>query len=533
VDKSQSLPMSVPWVFSINSGVFNFGSASSAPNLATTTPNNSPSDNQAGTVAGAAGVFNMVGGTLTTAARFNTATALNSTGIVSQTGGTLNIGSQFQGANGGNAGEVSIVNLGGGTMNIAGGGGPFYVASRGGGTLNISNTAALNCGTLDVSRNASGNTMGSVGVVNLNGGTILASKVGTATANSQTGMNGVSATFNFNGGTLKLNSSTAPFFQGSTVAPVIPISAVVKAGGAVIDSNGRTNVFAEPLLHDGALGSAADGGLTKNGQGSLIMAANLTYTGGTTVNAGALVLSNAAALNSSPLLMVAAGATLDASGRSDGTLTLVNGQRLTGGGAVGGNVIVGPGAMLSPGSGLGTLVFNNNLTLSGGSTTMMEVNKSVSPSNDVVSVAGGVVYGGTLVVTNLGAVPFAAGDSFKLFNAAGYAGAFTNIQPAIPGINLAWNTDTLTNGILGVVAQPTPAPVIGSVRMNGTGLIFTGGNGVRGWTFYVLTSTNLTAPLAGWKRVFTNGFAADGSFNFTNPVTPGWVDGFYRLLLSD
>ena len=144
-----------------------------------------------------------------------------------------------------------------------------------------------------------------------------------------------------------------------------------------------------------------------------------------------------------------------------------------------------------------------------------------------------MIYGGTLVVTNLGASPFAAGDSFKLFSAAGYAGSFTNIQPVIPGINLAWNTNTLTNGILSVVAQPTPAPVIGPVQLNGTGVVFTGSNGVRGWTFYVLTSTNLATPLAGWKRVFTNSFAADGSFNFTNPVTPAWADSFFMLLLSD
>ncbi|MBW8864655.1 MAG: NPCBM/NEW2 domain-containing protein [Verrucomicrobia bacterium] len=224
VDNASSALMTVPWVFSINSGTFNFGSASSSPNLFTTTPNNSPSDNQAGTVSGAAGIFNMLGGTLTTTARFNTATALNSTGIVNQIAGTLNIGSQFQGANGGNAGEASIVSLSGGTMNIASGGGPFYVASRGGGSLTISNSAVLNCGTLDVSRNASGDTMGSVGVINLNGGTILASRVGTATSAAKTNWpNGASATLNFNGGTLKLNSGSPPFFQGSTVAPVIPI----------------------------------------------------------------------------------------------------------------------------------------------------------------------------------------------------------------------------------------------------------------------------------------------------------------------
>lgn len=111
LDNSSSAPASVSWVFSINSGTFSFGSASSAPNLTTTTPNNLPSDNQAGTVSGATGTFNLLGGTLTTASRLNTATALNSTGIVNQAGGTFNLGSQFQGANGGNAGEISIVNL--------------------------------------------------------------------------------------------------------------------------------------------------------------------------------------------------------------------------------------------------------------------------------------------------------------------------------------------------------------------------------------------------------------------------------------
>jgi autotransporter-associated beta strand protein len=398
--------------------------------------------------------------------------------------------------------------------------------------LSLSNAATLNCGTLDVSRNASGNTMGSVGVVNLNGGTVLANKVGTATANSQAGLNGVSATFNFNGGTLKLNSSTAPFFQGSTVAPVIPISAIVKSGGAVIDSNGRTNVFAEPLLHDGALGLTPDGGLTKNGPGALIVVSNLAYTGGTTINAGALILSNAAALNSSPWIMVAAGAMLDASGRSDGMLTLVSGQKLAGSGAVGGNVLVGSGAMLLPGNGIGTLMFNNGLMLNGGSTTIMAVNKTTSPSNAVAQVAGGMIYGGTLVITNTGS-PFLAGDGFKLFNAGSYAGGFTNIQPPLPGVNLAWNTNTLTNGILSVVSQPTPLPVFSPVSLRGTNLVFTGGNGVRGWTYYLLSSTNLALPLPGWKRIATNGFMADGSFNFTNPVVPGMADCFYLLLLSD
>lgn len=453
VDNASETPMTVPWVLTVNAGTFNFGSAGSAPRLTLTTPNNTPQDNLAGTVSGATGTFNLLNGSLTTASRLDTATALNSTGIVNQAGGTLNLGSQFQGANGAYAGEVSIVNLGGGTMSIGGGSGPFYVASRGTGTLNLTN-GTLDCGTLDVSRNANGNSVGSVGVVNLAGGTMLCSHVGTATANAQTNwLNGSAATFNFNGGILKLNSSSTPFFQGSTVAPIIPISAVVKVGGAVIDSNGKTNLFAEPLLHDGALGAIPDGGLTKNGAGCLILESNVSYTGPTTVNAGSLALSNAVALNASPVLTVAAGAILDASGRADGTLTLTNGQTLTGTGAVKGNVVIGAGATLMPGAALGTLAFSNNLMLNGGSITVLAINKAVTPSNAVAQVTGSLACGGMLTVTNIGANTLVASDGFQVFKASGYAGNFTTVTLPPLAAGLTWNTNNLN--VTGTISVST------------------------------------------------------------------------------
>jgi len=135
VDNAVSAVMTNPWAIAVNNGTFNFGTASSAPALTLTTPNNIPSDNVVGAVSGATGTFNMNGGILTTASRFDTATAANATGIINQVGGTLNMGSQFQGANGSSAGEVSSVNVSGGTMNISG---PLYVASRGTGTLIVS-----------------------------------------------------------------------------------------------------------------------------------------------------------------------------------------------------------------------------------------------------------------------------------------------------------------------------------------------------------------------------------------------------------
>src|SRR5204863_1287180 len=133
-----SLAMTVPWILSISNGTFNFGNAGSAPVLTTTTVNGAPVDNQVGMVSGAVGTLNMINGTLTTSARLNTATSAGATGIVTQVGGTLNIGSQFHGANGSGAGEVSLVTVSGGNMNVGGGTGPLNVASRGSGTLTMS-----------------------------------------------------------------------------------------------------------------------------------------------------------------------------------------------------------------------------------------------------------------------------------------------------------------------------------------------------------------------------------------------------------
>ena len=536
VDNSASTAIIVPWAFNIQGGTFTFGGAGSAPNLTSTTVNGAPQDNQVGDLAGGVGTFNMANGTLTTDARLNTALVGDATGIVNQTGGTLTIGSQFQGANGSNPGEVSVVNLTGGTMNIgtvASPTAPFYVASRGGGTLTVSNSAVLNCGTLDVSRNAYGNTVGSVGVVNLNGGAVLCGKVGTATANAQTSvLNGSSATFNFNGGTLKINSGTTPFFQGSIVAPLIPIAAIVRSGGAFIDSNGKTNLFAEPLLHDSTLGSVPDGGLTKNGAGCLILVSNVSYTGNTTINAGTLALSNAVALSSSLVLAVAAGAVLDASGRSTGALALVGGQTLTGAGTVMGNVAATAGATLLLGAPRGTLAFANSLTLAGGSTTVMSIDKSVMPSNAVTQVAEGLIYGGTLIVTNLGVIPYSAGDSFKLFSAANYSGAFTNITPALPGLNLAWNTNDLGRGVLSVAAAPTSPPKFGVAMESGNRLVFGGSDGVANWPCVILTTTNLALPPSHWTRLATNMFDAQGGLVFTNAPNPDAPQNFYQLEMN-
>jgi hypothetical protein len=133
-----------------------------------------------------------------------------------------------------------------------------------------------------------------------------------------------------------------------------------------------------------------------------------------------------------------------------------------------------------------------------------------------------------LNVTNTGVSAFTAGDSFKLFAAENYAGAFANlVLPPLPA-NLAWNTHALNlNGTLSVIA--VPGPVIGPVSISGGSLIFTGSAGAAYASYYLLATTNLAVPVANWTRLLTNQFDAAGNFNFIRPLNPDSPPLFYRL----
>ena len=77
----------------------------------------------------------------------------------------------------------------------------------------------------------------------------------------------------------------------------------------------------------------------------------------------------------------------------------------------------------------------------------------------------------------------------------------------------------------------SPPPVIASATFSGGSLIFSGTNGLANATFYVLTSTNVAAPLGTWTYASTNVFDANGRFGITNTISSGVPQKFYRLLV--
>jgi hypothetical protein len=224
---------------------------------------------------------------------------------------------------------------------------------------------------------------------------------------------------------------------------------------------------------------------------------------------------------------------LDASGRSDGTLTLASGQTLAGVGGINGNLVVSTGATVSPSgtnvtsittltstNAVGAIAASGSVTLAG--TTVIKLDGS--GSNDMVQAAGNITYGGTLNLVNISGAPLAAGNTFQVFSGANYLGTFGNLTPATPGAGLAWDTTHLNSGIVGVVSG-SAAPVISSTKVSGGSLIFSGTGGTANATFYVLATTNLAGV---WSPIATNTY--DGSGNFTNTLSipAGVPHQFYR-----
>jgi hypothetical protein len=143
----------------------------------------------------------------------------------------------------------------------------------------------------------------------------------------------------------------------------------------------------------------------------------------------------------------------------------------------------------------------------------MDLNETAATS-DLITCAG-ITYGGTLNLTNL-AGTLAAGNSFKLFNATSYSGSFSTVTPATPGAGLAWDLSQLNTGHVNVVNAG--GPVLHGPQISGSHLILSGTGGTAGGGYHVLTTTNLTTPLAGWN-VLTNGtYDASGNFSSTNAV---------------
>lgn len=302
----------------------------------------------------------------------------------------------------------------------------------------------------------------------------------------------------------------------------IVVGPVAISGNCLFDINGAGFVATidSPI--------AGPGALIKTGLGTLTLTNVNTFSGITAISNGVLMLSGSGSL-ASPSISIAAGAALNASGRTDQTLQLNAGQTLSGFGTVTGLVSTASGSTVAPGSAstVGTLTVTGNTALGGA--TVMKLDK-LAATNDVLSVGGTLALGGVLNVASQSGT-LTTNDSFKLFSATGITGAFTSIVPA-PGAGLGWKTNTLTtDGVLRIVATVNPNPTNITAMVVGSLLTLTWPADHTGWTLQAQTNAmaaGLNPNPSGWVNVPIS--TTINSLSFTMDPSKGTV--FYRLVYN-
>lgn len=249
--------------------------------------------------------------------------------------------------------------------------------------------------------------------------------------------------------------------------------------------------------------------LLKTGTGRLVLGGASTFTGGTTVEAGSLLVNNAAG-----------------SGTGTGELLVQAGATLGGTGLVGSPTTLADFATLAPGdNGPGTLTFNDDLELG----EFCELDFELGTASDRVVANAAVTLRGLL---NLSPVAGFGPGAYTLFqyNPAqtfNYSGLTLGNAPA--GYSYALDTNTPGQVKL-LVTLPVP-PGFTGISVNGGSVVLTGSGGAPSADYVVLGTTNLTTPLANWTRLVTNQFDSAGHFAWTNPPVPGAPQQFYRLLV--
>jgi autotransporter-associated beta strand protein len=371
---------------------------------------------------------------------FNNATAGNLTSFTNNSGsiggvtfffntssaGTSLFTNEDGGLNGANSGVTQFFDMStaangtfinnGGTSDGAGGGATVFLR-----------TATAGNGTFT---NKGGMVGGAYG-----GATIFedTSTAGSATliANGGTGGGGGGLIYFFyktTGGTARLELFGNGFLDISGHnAPGVATGSIEGTGNVflgdrnlTVGSNNLSTNFSG-VIQDGGIIGGIGGSLTKIGTGKLALSHRNTYTGGTTIKRGKLIINN-----------------LGGSGTGSGPVQ-VNGGRLGGKGTIAGAVTVGTGtgrgAVLSPGylNGVdspGALSIQSALTFNSDATYEVEVNSSSATADEVIANGVTINTGAQFSFADLGSGTLIPGTVFTVINntaATPIAGTFSNL----------------------------------------------------------------------------------------------------------
>ena len=407
------------------------------------------------------------------------------------------------------------------------GGGANPTVNFNGGTTILNNGSALYGSSLPAI--TVGN--GSSNVTVLLGGTDAAGVAGGVTFSQSQTVSNTNGLVSIGGNnTSGTNTWSGTFTLGTTTAGA-NLNLVASTGGTVIISGALTN-FASST--NGAL--TINAGYTQDGTnvspaGTVVLSASNTFVGGTTVNAGTLVVSNAYALGSAAtnFTVNAATANLGSYNFSFGRIALGNGTisgvgNLTNtgvtatnsGSALIANNLVGSGGFTQSGGGTTTLSGNN--TYSGATVVSsggLQVNGSLGSSSLSLSSA-------TLSMTNLSSVAYNFTNGITLGSAVALSfdviGATNDSIATTSGLTFSNSTVTvniLSSGLVG----GTTNTLMSWGSASGTGSFILGTTNALGFGVTSLTlQTNATS-----LQVVINGTSINGAAYWVGNLGNTWT----------
>ena len=290
----------------------------------------------------------------------------------------------------GQTGTVGAIISGSGALTLSGAG-----------TLVLSATNTYTGGTVISSGSVQLNTPGAAGTGAITDNGILSVILGSSAtlANVISGSGGI-----IQAGTGTLTLSGVNTYTGDTT---------ISSGSLTLGGSGQLGGGSYPgaITNNGTFtgnSSAAQtlagiisgtGTFNQNGPGTLTLSGANTYAGNTFVNGGTLAVGAGGSLAGSPVITLAAGASLNVSAIPGGFL-LGASQTLTGYGSVIGNLNAATGAQIIPGATgtAGTLAFSNNVTFNSQS---LAFNLSTNPAsgNDQLLISGVLTNNGATVIS--------------------------------------------------------------------------------------------------------------------------------------
>ncbi len=386
----------------------------------------------------------------------------------------------------------------GGTL-LTANGQDLVVIQNSSGDLTISSTLADNGGPTSLTKSGTGKlilagTDNMTGDNYLNGGTVEVSDLAQLAA-----------------GPLVMNNGTLRY-TGTAAADARTVT--VNGAGGTFDVNDSVTLTQSGAISGSGAAVGDLGGLTKNGNGTLVLTATNTYNGPTVVNAGTLVVDGTNSYNTNIF------------GAGDVTVY----GTLGGNGVVSGPVTVESGGTISPGDSVGTLTLGSDLTLEAGSTNLFDVANSPGASDQLI-VNGNLTVSNCTIAVSVSGTALEPTTNTIITYTGTKTGSFNPTVVLVGGsVDSSISIDESTPGQIKLVAVPQvaitsqPQDLIISTNSPATFTVGATGTAPIGYQWYSYGNSTNNTPVLEVNA--TNS-------TFTIPSAQSSDTGLYAVVVSN